>query len=321
MSLDPKPFALYYSMLKFQPSTMSLLQSYFRVESIPDPSCDTPSLLAEVEILFAPLGFKTDRFKIDCCPKLKVIASNTTGHPHIDVDYAQSVGIQVVTLKEDHEFLATITPTAELTWGLVIALTRNIIPGFSSVKKGNWNRRNFGGARMLSRMYLGIVGYGRLGKMVGQYGLAGGMQVGFFDPFVEDAPNIRKHETLRDLVRTADVVTLHVPHEKATENLNDESIFSEFRPGSYFINTARGELVDHQALLGALVDGRLSGAALDVIENEFDPGFKVKQNPLWDYAITHTNLILTPHIGGSTEDAWEATEHHTIKKIVSTLGK
>jgi D-3-phosphoglycerate dehydrogenase len=316
-----KPVALYYSMLNFQPATIRLLEGHFRVATIASPRDDSPSLLSTVEVLFAPLGYQTNQEKIDKCPRLKVIASNTTGHPHIDVDYARSLGIQVVTLKDEQKFLATVTPTAELTWGLIIALTRNIIPAFGSVRCGNWNRRNFGGTKMLSRMHLGVIGYGRLGKMVARYGRAARMSVGFFDPFVEEHDGVIRYQTLEELVRVSDVITLHVPHEKETENLIDEKIFSEFRSGSYFINTARGELVDHQALLAALVNGKLNGAALDVIDHEFDPDFQVKDNPLWEYAVTNNNLILTPHIGGSTRDAWAATEQHTIKKILDVLGE
>jgi phosphoglycerate dehydrogenase-like enzyme len=311
-----KPVALYYSMLKFQPSTMSMLKEFFQVVTLENPSFDTSMLLGSVEILFAPMGYKTDQEKIDRCPKLKVIASNTTGHPHIDIEYAQAVGVRVVTLKADHEFLATITPTAELTWGLIIALTRNVVPAVVSVRNGEWDRRNFGGAKMLSRMSLGVVGYGRLGKMVGKYGQGMGMNVGFYDPFVKTNDDVTRYHTLEDLVRASDVVTLHVPHEKETENLFDDNVFAEFRSDAYFVNTARGELIDHDALLHALMEGKLAGAALDVIEGEFDPGFQVQRNRLWDYAVQNDNLILTPHIGGSTRDAWAETEQHTVKKVL-----
>ena len=117
------------------------------------------------------------------------------------------------------------------------------------------------------------------------------------------------------------MVSVHVPHEPETENMFNADIFADFKPGAYFINTARGELVDHQALLDALENKTLSGAAVDVMENEFDPDFgkRVLEQPLVQYASTHDNLIITPHIGGSTHDAWHLTQRHTVQLIIEAM--
>ncbi len=317
-----KPNLLYYSILKYQPRNAKLLHEHFNVYEQPDPTHDTEEILANVEVVLAPLGYRFDKNKIDKAPKLKIIGSNTTGHPHIDVAYARSKGIKVVTLKDHPTFLKTITPTAELTWGLIIALTRHIIPAVQFVRDGNWDRRPFGGRKMLSRMRLGIVGLGRLGFMVARFGLSFGMDVSYYDPFVTlGYPGLVKVENLCALVEKNDIVTVHVPHEPETEKLFDATIFSRFKRGAYFINTSRGELVDHVALLQSLEDGILAGAALDVFEDEFKPGFQsgLCKHPLWLYAKSHDNLILTPHIGGSTLDAWAETEEYAIRTIINSL--
>ena len=119
----------------------------------------------------------------------------------------------------------------------------------------------------------------------------------------------------KELVSCVDIVSLHVPHEKETENMFNEGVFSSFKDGSYFINTSRGELVDHYELLKQLENKKIKGAAMDVFENEFTEGFESRliSHPLWHYAQNNKNLIITPHIGGSTKDAWAETEERVLK--------
>ena len=175
---------------------------------------------------------------------------------------------------------------------------------------------------MLSSLSLGVVGHGRLGTMVARYGKAFGMKVRYFDPYVSSSSEgAERIDTLGSLVRLSDVVVLLVPHEKATEGMFSREIFACFCWGSYFINTARGELIDWDALLESLESGRLAGAALDVFEGEFVPGFadRFPDHPFLRYAREHDNLLLTPHIGGSTIDAWRLTEAHAIEMALEHL--
>lgn len=321
-SQSNKDVLVYYDILNYAPEARSLIEANFEVIVLKDPADLLPEIFKKVNVLLAPLGYYLGKEIMDKCPNLKVIGSNTTGHPHIDVEYAEKIGVKVVTLKDHQDFLNTITPTAELTWGLVIVLTRNIVPAFSSVMNGKWARWPFGGKSMLSRMRLGVAGLGRLGRMVASYGICFGMDVSYFDPYVNKAgEGVKRVDSLEQLVETSDIVTVHVPHEPATENLFSKEVFLKFKQGCYFINTSRGELVDHAALLKALETGRLAGAAVDVLDNEFDPDFgtKVFEQPLVKYAASHDNLIITPHIGGSTYDAWSLTQEYTVQKIIEAL--
>ena len=313
---------LYYSISKYQPENMKFLSDNFNLIELESPDQDSTKVLSKIDAIVAPLGYQMDQRKIEQCNKLKVIGSNTTGHPHIDVSFAKSKGISVITLKNEKTFLDEITPSAELTWGLLISLTRNIIPASEFVKTGSWDRRPFGGESMLSRLKIGIVGLGRLGTMVSEYALTFGMEVYFFDPNrLSFPPRINKCPSLEDLVSKVDVISIHVPHEKETENMFDERILSFFKKKSYLINTSRGELIDHSALLKKLEDGHIAGAAIDVFENEFEPQFKksFSSHRLLEYAKRNSNLIITPHIAGSTRDAWFETERYTIKKMLKTL--
>ncbi len=317
-----KPVALYYRILKYQPENLATLEREFELTTLDSPEQDSAEILARTEVLFAPLGYMVDAAKIDACPRLKAIVSNTTGHPHIDVEYARGKSIFVACLKFAQAFLKTITPTAELTWGLLLALTRNLVPAHTAALGGVWDRRPFGGRAMLSSLSLGIVGHGRLGTMVARYGKAFGMKVRYYDPYVEvSSEGAERKPTLASLVEQSDVVTILVPHEKETEGMFSAEIFARFKPGSYLINTARGELLDWNALHDSLQSGRLSGAALDVFDGEFVPGFAARfpSHPLLQYAREHSNLLITPHIGGSTVDAWRLTESHAIDMALDHL--
>ncbi len=317
-----KPFLIYYEILNYQKENIEKLHKYFNVLTLPNPEHDSVRYLKKAQVIIEPLGYYFGEEKIDLSPELKIIASNTTGYPHIDVGYATKKGIKVITLKGQSEFLDTITPTAELAWGLIIALTRNLVPAIDSVKKGFWDRRPFGGRRMLSKMNLGIAGFGRLGSKVGNYAQSFCMNVKYYDPFVSKSPiGIEKVETLEELVSVSDIITIHIPHEPETEKLFGKSIFSHFKPEAFLINTSRGELVDQEVLLNYLTSGKLAGAALDVFDGEFIPGFidEMKKQALWKYAKSHQNLLITPHIGGSTWDAWKLTEEYTIDMIINSL--
>jgi D-3-phosphoglycerate dehydrogenase len=313
---------IYYKILCYQPENIKLLKENFELLCLKDPGDDTLDFIEKAHVILAPLGFRFGKDKIDQAHNLKVIGSNTTGHPHINVPYAKSKGIKVVTLKEYGDFLRTITPTAELTWGLIIALTRNMFPAIESVLNGKWDRRPFGGHAMLSRMSLGIAGYGRLGKTVANYGKCFGMKVRYYDPYViENDSGIEKVGSLEELVRFSDIVTIHIPLEPDMVNLFDRKLLSLFKKSSFIINTSRGELIDNEALLDCLEKNNIAGAALDVLNGEFDSEFGkiVQKHPLVQYARSHSNLILTPHIGGSTRDAWKETEAFTIRKIIEKI--
>ncbi|MEW6417024.1 MAG: 2-hydroxyacid dehydrogenase [Nitrospirota bacterium] len=311
---------LYFEILNYQKENLKLLSDNFDVISLDNPSIITADILRDVSVIFAPLGyyFGEDIFSIS--PNLKVIATNTTGVPHIDVELASSRGIKVISLKDEKEFLDIITPTAELTMGLIINITRNVIPAIKSVLDGKWSRWEFGGQAMLSRMSLGIVGLGRLGNIVARYATAFGMKVSYYDPFIihNDDWSYKRIESIEQLVSDVDIVSVHIPMNEENRYFLNKAVFSKFKRGSYLINTARGEVVDSEALIEALEDGIIKGAALDVLDGEFEPDFssRVLSHPLVQYAQTHPNLIITPHIGGSTRDAWHLTQRYVIERTI-----
>ncbi len=309
--------ALYYRILEYQSANLERLASLFDVVELDDPRQDTDEALADADVLFAPLGFMVDKDKMDRCPRLKAVVSNTTGVPHIDMQEAARRGIAVCALHDEREFLDTITPTAEHAIGLMLAAWRKIPAAHDAAAAGRWDRRPWGAPRMFSRMRLGLAGYGRLGKKVGKIATAMGMDVSFHDPNVSGG-----EETLLDLARRSDVLSLHAPANEQTRGLVSRQILEALPRGAMVVNTARGELMDIDALLDLLENGHIRAAALDTVDGEYDLNFsdRFADSRLARYARGHDNLILTPHIGGSTVDAWTETEARVIEKAADALG-
>jgi phosphoglycerate dehydrogenase-like enzyme len=311
------PRALYYSILSYQPENLALLRQLFDVIELPDPRADSKAMLAITEVLFAPLGYPVTASKMAECPRLRAIVSNTTGIPHIDSKAAAARGIAVCALHDEQQFLRSITATAEHTIGLMLSAWRRIPGAHAAAASGRWDRRPWGAPRMLSRMRLGVVGFGRLGSKVAGIARSMGMDVAYFDPFVSGG-----FKSIVDLARRSDVLTLHAPANESTRGLASRAVLEALPPGSMVINTARGELLDLDALLDLLESGHLRAAALDVVEGEYDPNFSddFATSRLARYARTHDNLVLTPHIGGSTIDAWRETERLVIEKAARVVG-
>jgi D-3-phosphoglycerate dehydrogenase len=170
---------------------------------------------------------------------------------------------------------------------------------------------------MLSRMTLGIVGMGRLGRKVASIGRAMGMRVVWFDPYVSGGT-----ATLLELAAGSDVLSLHAPATPETVGLVSRKVLEAMPPRGLVVNTARGELLDTDALIDLLEAGHIAAAALDTVEGEYSPDFSDSfgKTRLATYARHHDNLVLTPHIGGSTIDAWYETERHAILKACRALG-
>jgi len=268
----------------------------------------------DYEILVVRLGFKVDRPVLMAGTVLRVVGTPTTGLDHIDLQAAQERGIAVLSLKGERDFLDQVYATAEHTYALLLCLVRRVPAAFDAVKRYEWRRDLYRGSE-LSGKALGIVGCGRLGSMVARYGAAFGMRVLIYDPYQAHLPDgAVACSTLAELLGECDVISIHVPLNPQTEGMLAAEQLSLLRPGAILINTARGAVLDETALLHALESGRLAGAAVDVVCNEHDVG-QGATNPLIEYARTHDNLIITPHIGGATQESIEKADLFIVNKI------
>jgi len=270
--------------------------------------------IAAYDTLIVRLRHQIDEELFKAGKNLKVVVSGTTGLDHIDLPSAQARHVTVLSLRGEHDFLRTVTATAEHTWGLLLAVMRRIPEACASVVAGQWDRDAMKG-RDLAGKRLGIVGLGRLGSQVAKYAAVFGMRVAAYDPFVTTWPDaVAERTSLHDLFSDSDVVTIHVDLNPSTHNLIGAAEISRLPRGAVLVNTARGQVLDERALLAALHDGHLAGAALDVLSDERSAERR-SGSALIDYARHHRNLLITPHIGGATHEAMAKTEVFMVHKL------
>ena len=280
---------------------------------------DREGLLAEAataEVLWIRLRHRIDREVMQLAPRLRIIATPTTGLNHIDMEEAARRDIRVLSLKGETDFLRDVPATAEHTIGLILSLLRHVPGAFEHARQGSWNRDLFRGTDLRGKM-VGIIGLGRIGRMVAGYLTAFGADVTATDPRTAQDETGVPIVAMDDLLREADIVTVHASLSGETIGMFGHAQFGRMKAGAWFINTARGELVQEAALLEALESGRLAGAALDVLWDENSDG--MGGSVLIDYARQHDNLIVTPHIGGCTAESMEKTEVFLAGRVAAAI--
>jgi D-3-phosphoglycerate dehydrogenase len=273
-------------------------------------------IIPQYDALVTNLQQRISKEVIDKAVNLKCIATPSTGTDHIDVEYAESKGIEVQSSKKDYDVLKNITSTAEHAFMLMMASLRQLPFAFDTVRNGNWNRDDFLGREVQGRT-VGIVGYGRLGEMFSRFAKGFDMKVLAADPEKEITDPWVTQVTFDELLKKSEIITIHVHLTPKTENMLSTREFSLMQEGTFLVNTSRGGLIDEEALLAALNSGKIRGAAVDVLANELDGN--IDSEPLVKYARTHTNLIITPHIGGRSLDSQEKAYRHMAGKLIAFL--
>jgi Phosphoglycerate dehydrogenase and related dehydrogenases len=262
MKILNKPLAIYFEILKYSNENIEYIKENFQILKLENPSqLFTLKDKGNVRIIFAPLGYDFNMVLFKKFPNLKVLISNTTSIPHINENDANLMKIKICALHDEKEFLDTITPTAEHTIGLIVAASRRIIGAHHSVVNGMWERKNWGAPFMLSRSKLGIIGFGRLGKMVAKIASSIGMEIYWYDPNCSSGEYI-KSESLIHIAENCDVISLHAKHNNLNTNFINKQFFDAMKPNAIFVNTARGELVDNIALLNALKNKQIWGRCI-----------------------------------------------------------
>ena len=238
---------------------------------------------------------------------LRVVGRAGIGVDNVDVETATELGILVVNAPTANQLSAT-----EHTFALMLALARNVALADADIKSGQWNRKKFVGAELQGKK-LGVIGFGRIGRQVARRARAFDMSILAYDPFL-DADMVRRENaearTLDALLEEADVLTLHVPLTDDTRNLLNAERVAKIKPGALLVNCARGGVVDEDALLKALDEGRVAGAGLDVFAVE----------PPEDYTLArHPRVVATPHLGAQTREAQVRISTDTAKMVVRAL--
>ncbi|MFA5022266.1 MAG: NAD(P)-dependent oxidoreductase [Patescibacteria group bacterium] len=306
----------------FAPKGKKILSSLGRIDYLKLNQPQLEKIIGQYEILIVGLGLNINNTVINQGKKLKYIATVTTGLDHIDVNYAQKKGIKIISLKGEKKFLREITGTAELAFGLMINLARNIIPGTESLKNYRWERYKFIGHN-LSGQTLGIFGFGRLGKLMAQYAQGFNMKIIAYDPYLKTKKKIKglnyQLVNFKKLISSSDIISIHATLTKETENIFNQKVFSKMKKSALLINTARGKIVNEKDLLIALKQKKISGYATDVLADELLFVKKIKKNSLIEYAKNNSNMIITPHVGGLTYESRLATDIFIAQKIKTIL--
>lgn len=275
-------------------------------------------MVCQYDAALIGLGLTFHKETLKKASKLKFLATATTGHDHIDEKVASEQGIILLSLRGERDFLNTITGTAELAFGLLLSLIRNIPEAATDVKAGHWNREQFIGHQLHGKT-LGIIGFGRLGTIVARYGNAFFMNVIAYDPAVPNDEMLEQGVTpvsLNDLYGQSDVVSVHAPLSEETVGMIGENAFKKMKSTAILVNTARGKIVDETVLMAALDEKHIAGYATDVLDGELSFISDNAVHPLIAYAKEHSNVLIVPHIGGMVYESREATDIFIAKKLV-----
>lgn len=291
---------------------MNRLAGKYEVIVAPDTSRETiERLIADADAIVTRLT-PIDQALIAKGTKLKAIARHGIGVDNIDVEYAASRRIAVITTGN-----ANSLSVAEHAIFAIGSLFKKIPLLDREMRKGNWGSRDKTGATEITGKCIGIVGLGNVGSNLARMAKYGfNMRVLVYDPFASaqavESHGYEKLDELDELMKRADVVSVHVPLTAETKDLIDERRFQLMKPGSFIINFARGGIINEQALYQALTAGNVAGAALDVFEHE-PPDIG---NPLFQL----DNIILSPHCSYFTEESRIKMSMHLAEKIEEVLG-
>ena len=257
--------------------------------------------IGDYEILIMRVDPKIDKEIIDAGKKLQMIGVCAVGTNHIDTDYAKEKGIQVFNAPG-----MNANAVAELTIAKMLEISRNTIPANYDVKVNhNWDKYKFVG-RELRGKTLGIMGFGRIGRRVGELGRAFKMNIVAYDPYLRpeqfDAEGA-KGTSVEELIRVSDFISIHVPLTPETKNMFNKKSSATMKDGAVGLNMSRGGIVNEQDMYEALKEGRIGGYASDVMENELAGSGLTGNDEFASPLFECDNFIITPHLGAQSVDA------------------
>jgi D-3-phosphoglycerate dehydrogenase len=311
------PVLIFPGELKNAPDVRRLLESAFQVRYVAPTVESLAEHFPDADAYYATLRVQITRPLLERAVRLRAIATASTGLDHIDLQAAAERGIEVISLKDERQTLDRITATAELAWALLLACERRIPAAFDAARQGRWGRDEFRGHQIAYKT-LGILGCGRLGTIVSQYGRAFRMNVIGYDTQPVRVEGVEM-VSLDELLRRADVISIHIHLTEENRGFVSRDVISRMKPGAVLINTSRGAVVDESALLDALASGHLAAAGLDVIEGEWRTD--LANHPLIEYARSHDNLIITPHVGGVTYESQAMAHAATAEKLIAFFNR
>lgn len=252
----------------------------------------------DAEVIVVRSATNVTKEVIDNASNLKAIIRAGVGLDNIDLEYCKEKGIKVMNTPG-----ASTNAVVELTIGMIICLLRGIYRGHEGIKKGKWMKKELVGKEIGGKT-LGIIGFGRIGSLIGEKAHWLGMKVIAFDPHPRES-GFAKFVSLEELYGKADVISLHTVLVPQTEKMINKESIEKMKAGVYLVNIARGPLIDEEALYEGLKKGKIAGAALDVYCKEPYEGKLLELN----------NVFFSPHLGANTKEAQARIGEEVIEKI------
>lgn len=289
---------------ELSPATVEALGPDFDVRSV--DGTDRPALLAALadsDAILVRSATKVDAEAIAAAPKLKVIARAGVGLDNVDIKAATAAGVMVVNAPTSN-----IISAAELTVGHILSLARHIPAAHSALAQGEWKRSAYTGVELYEKT-IGIIGLGRIGALIAARLQAFGTNVIAYDPYITAARAQQlgvQTVTLDELLEQSDFITIHMPKTPETTGMIGAEQFARMKPTAFIVNVARGGLIDEDALHDALVARTIAGAAVDVFVSE-----PPRDSPL----LGLPNIVVTPHLGASTDEAQEKAGVSVAKSV------
>ena len=293
---------------ELSPATLAVLGDGFEIQHCDGANrTELLAALATANAVLVRSATKMDAEAIAAAPNLKIIARAGVGLDNVDIPAATAAKVLVVNAPTSN-----IVSAAELAVSLLLAVARNVVPANLALKDGKWKRSQFGGVELQDKT-VGIIGMGKIGMLVATRLAGFDMKFVAYDPYVTVAPTGGpkiEMVTLDQLLAQSDFVTIHIPKTAETTGLIDAAALKKMKPTAFVINAARGGVLDEAALYQALVAGELAGAGLDVYATE-----PCTDSPL--FALE--NVVATPHLGASTEEAQEKAGIAVAESVVAAF--
>jgi D-3-phosphoglycerate dehydrogenase len=265
------------------------------------PKSELPNIIADYDVLIVRSATKVKGELLDNAKKLRIIGRAGEGLDNVDYERAKTLGISLVNTPH-----VSYMSVAELTIGHMLALSRNIVQGTTSLREGKWEKEELMGHEVNGKT-LGVIGCGFIGKTVERLALAFGMKVLPVEECVYD-----RFVPLGEMLPQADFITIHVPLTSHTRHMISTKEFNLMKKGVKLIDCSRGGVVDQEALYQAVISGKVAGAALDVFEEEPPKNSKL---------LTLNNVIATPHMGAQTHEAQFKASLQIAKAVIEALEK
>lgn len=311
-----KKSILYFEKLEFQKNTLELLKLNFKLIKSKELNENNYNQIISI---FLPMD---DYYSEDFFSKfknLRTVVTPTTGDIHLDKNYLKKKKIKIINLKKFSNQLKKITSTSEFTLGLILNLTRNILGAHNSfIKNKVFNKYDY---LLSNRMYnLGIIGLGRIGLHLAKRASALGFNIIYYDPFISNK-KFKKIKNFDIFLKNTNILSIHMHYKPKYFKKFNKKIFKKLKKPSFIINTSRGEFIDEDDLIYCLKNKIISGAGLDVLQNEHTKQFRSnpKTNKLIRFYLKNkpSNLFISPKQGGSNQSAWELTEKIICKDLIN----